>query len=181
MSTANSPLRRRAGAAAHLIACFALVATTVLPVAAADAAEPAPWSRTDPVGDAPPPADITMAATHWGPKGKTIFVRAEVRDLEQSGRLRVSLVDDGETIHIFVKKNLTTTLALVQHFNFEGKHENLPCKGILVEWNAIANYVFVRAPLGACVDAGPWGTDGVWLKGPLGAVDKVGKIWWTGD
>jgi hypothetical protein len=181
MFTANSPVRRRAGAAAHLIACSALVATAVLPVGAADAAEPAPWSRTDPTGDAPPPADIMTAATHWGPKGKTIFVRVEVRDLEQSGRLRVSLVDDGETIHIFVKKNLTTTLALVQHFNFEGKHENLPCKGILVEWNAIANYVFVRAPLGACVDAGPWGTDGVWLKGPLGAVDKVGKIWWTGD
>jgi hypothetical protein len=179
MSRANFRVRRPL-AAARLIACFALAATALLP-AGADAAEPADWSRADPIGDAPPPADITMAVTHWGPKGKTIFVRADVRDLEQSGRFRVSLVVDGETIHIFVKKNLTTTLALVQHFNFEGKHENLPCKGILVEWNAIADYIFVRAPLGACVDAGPWGTDGVWLKGPEGAVDKVGKIWWTGD
>jgi hypothetical protein len=179
MPRAN-PRVRRPRAATQLIACLALAATALLPVGA-DAFEPAAWSRVDQIGDAPPPADIKMAATHWGPKGKTIFVRAEVRDLEQSGRFRVSLVNDGETIHLFVKKNLTTTLALVQHFDFEGKHDNLPCKGILVEWNAIAEYIFVRAPLGACVGSGPWGTDGVWLKGPEGAVDTVGKIWWTGD
>jgi hypothetical protein len=182
MSQANSRIRRRAGAAAALlISCCTLVATAALPVGAADAAEPAAWNRTDPIGDAPPPADITTAATHWGPKGTTIFVRVDVLDLEQTGRFRVSLVDDGETIHIFVKKNLTTTLPRIQSFDVEGNHQNLPCKGISVEWNAIADYVFVSAPLGSCVDSGPWGTDGVLLKGPLGAVDKVGRIFWTGD
>jgi hypothetical protein len=160
-----------------LVATLAFSAA-LLP-AAAPAAAPAAWDRADPRGDAPPPADILHGHTHW--EGKSIVIRADVRDLAPTGRFRASLVDDGETIHVFIKKTDTTIKRFVLNYNFEGKHQKIPCKHISVQWNAQDDFVLVRAPLASCVDSGPWGTDGLWLKGPEGAVDKVGKIWWTGD
>jgi hypothetical protein len=163
----------------HLVSGLATLAALVMTALPAYSAEPAAWNRTDPRGDAPPRADILRGHTHW--EGKAILIRAEVRDLGQTGRFRASLVVDGETIHVFVKKTLTETKRWVLNYNFEGKHQKVPCKGITVEWNALDDYVFVRAPLGRCLGTQAWGTDGLWLKGPEGAVDKVGKIWWTGD
>ena len=189
MFTVDSAVRRPRGAvAALLISCGALVATalttapaTGLATGAADAAEPAAWSRVDAVGDAPPPADITSASTHWGPKGKAVFVRVDVRDLQPAGRLRVSMVTDGETIHLFVKKTPTSTLAQVQNINFGGKIAKIPCPGIKVNWNAADDFIFMDVPLGVCINSSPWGTDGVLVRGPGGAVDKVGRIFWSGD
>jgi len=174
----HSSRASRLGAAAATTAL--IVGLGVGLAAPASAAEPdGPWSKSDPAGDAPAPVDITRGATHW--EGKRIIARVDVRDLGKSGRFRVSLVDDGETIHLFVKKQGKKITKKVQNFNFEGKHQNLPCKGITVDWNAGKDYITVTAPLASCVDSGPWGTDGMWLKGPGGAVDKVGTIWWTGD
>jgi hypothetical protein len=182
MFTANPGVRRRAGAvAARLIACCALPATAVLPVDAADAAEPAPWSRHDPAGDAPPPADMTFASVHWGPKGRAVFVRVNVVDLQPAGQLRVSMGNDGETIHLVVKKTPTSLRAKVRNINFSGEQEFVRCPGIKVNWNAAGNFVFMDVPLGVCWGRGPWGTDGVRVKGPAGAVDTAGRIVWTGD
>lgn len=179
MSQALSRARRHLGAvAALLISCGALGATAA---PSADAAEPAAWSRVDAVGDAPPPADITSASTHWGPRGKAVFVRVEVRDLQPAGRLRVSMVTDGETIHLFVKKTPTSTSAQVQNINVGGKIAQIPCPGIKVSWNAADDFIFMDVPLGVCLNSSPWGTDGVLVRGPGGAVDKVGRIFWSGD
>jgi hypothetical protein len=161
-----------------LLTAFVLAAS-VLPTTAATAAAPAPWDRSDPLGDAPPRADILHGHTHW--EGKSIVIRADVRDLAPTGRFRASLEDDAETIHVFIKKTPTATKRFVLNYSFDGTHEKIPCKHISVQWNARDDFVLVRAPLRSCVDSGPWGTDGLWLKGPEGAVDKVGKIWWVGD
>jgi hypothetical protein len=178
MPTVTSALRRRSGAvAALLISCSALGATAAPP---AGAAEPAAWSRTDPTGDAPPPADITSASTHWGPKGRAVFVRVNVVDLQPAGRLRVSMVTDGETFHLLVKKTPTSTKARVQNINFDSS-QRVPCPGIKVNWNAADDFIFMDVPLGVCINSSPWGTDGVQLTGPAGAVDKVGQIVWSGD
>ncbi len=153
-----------------------LVAATASP---AGAAEPEPWSRVDATGDAPAAADLQAVRTSW--EGNRILARAEVRDLGPTGRFRVSLVVDGETIHLYVRKTKSTIVKRVQNYNFEGKHQNLKCQGIKVTWSGKHDFISVSAPLASCVDSGPWGTDGMWLKGPSGDVDKVGTIWWTGD
>jgi hypothetical protein len=181
MFSATSWVRRHVGApVSHLIACCALVATAVLPMATAEAAEPAPWSRSDAVGDAPPPADITHASVHWGPKGKAVFVRVEVVDLQRAGKLRVSMFTDGETIHLLVKKTPTSLKARVQNINFDSS-QRIPCPGIKVNWNAADDFIFMDVPLGVCLNSSPWVTDGVQLTGPAGAKDKVGRIVWSGD
>ena len=180
MFTANPGVRRRTGAvAAHLIACCALVATAVLPVGAADAAEPAPWSRHDPTGDAPPPADITFASVHWGPKGKAVFVRVNVVDLQPAGQLRVSMVTDGETIHLVAKKTPTSLRGKVVNINFDSQ-QKVPCP-VKVVWNVADSFIFMDVPLGVCIPSHPWGTDGVRVKGPAGAKDTAGRIVWSGD
>jgi hypothetical protein len=179
MFTANPGVRRRAGAvAAHLIACCALVAA-VLPVGAADAAEPAPFIRHDPIGDAPPPADITFANVHWGPKGKAVFVRVDVVDLQPAGQVRVSMVTDGETFHLVAKKTPTSLRGKVVNINFDSQ-QKLPCP-VKVIWNAAKNVIFMDVPLRICLPSFPWGTDGVRVKGPAGARDTVGRIVWSGD
>jgi hypothetical protein len=179
MFRAKSGVRRRAGAvAARLIAGCALVAA-VLPVGAADAAEPEPWSRHDPVGDAPPPADITFASVHWGPKGKAVFVRVEVADLQPAGQVRVSMVTDGETIHLVAKKTPTSLRGKVVNINFDSQ-QKLPCP-VKVVWNVADDFIFMDVPLRVCLPSFPWGTDGVRVKGPAGAVDTAGRIVWSGD